>query len=194
MCVKDNQHLFHNRTPDSGELIIMVIFYLFIGVLAVFGDLWVNHTNYGFPQLKWIVIAFSTGVLISVVNVFIAYFTKSGQQLTSILKDILGESPIFWLLLLVIIGSISEEMVFRALSLNWLAYKITPWPAIMLTSIIFGALHGFFRFPFILWSFTALLWGIVLGWLMIASGFILVPVIIHVTINLLGIAWLRMSN
>lgn len=191
MCEKDSQHLFNNKSPGRGELLIMVFFYLFIGGLALLGDLFLNHTNYGFPQLKWLVMAVSTGVLISGVNVIIARFTPAGQKLESMLKDMLGNSSLSCLLLLVIIGAISEEIIFRGLGLGWLTSELGPWPALGITSIIFGFLHGFFRAPFVLWSITALAWGLVLGFMMLESGFILVPMIVHATINVLGVAWLH---
>ena len=194
MPKNDNQHLFNNQSSGMSGILIMLFFYLLTGVTAFFSDIFINHTNYGNPQLKWWVIAFLTGVLISGVNILIESFTWAGRRLNTMIKDMLADYPTFGLLILVVVGAISEEIIFRGLGLGWLTPKTGPWPALGITSIIFGFLHGFFRPPFILWSFTALIWGLILGLLMLKSGFILVPVVVHATINLFGVTWLRYGN
>ena len=175
---------------SRSELILMVVIYIFLGVFAFIVDRFINKTSYEIPQIRWLLIAISTGVLISCVNIVIAYFTQAGRRLASMLKESLKGASFFFVLLLVIVGSVSEELLFRALALKWLLRHFGPWFALILTSVGFGFLHGFFRPAFLLWSVSALAWGSVLGVLMLLSGLILVPVAVHVTVNILGVVYL----
>jgi membrane protease YdiL (CAAX protease family) len=99
--------------------------------------------------------------------------------------------PIIQVMLLVVIGAISEELLFRAFAQGGLSHLIGPWWSVIVVSFAFGALHGFFRPPLFWWSMLALVWGFVLGVLMLFTGSILVPVVVHVIINVSGVLHLK---
>ena len=181
----------NNGKNGKKQILFMVFFYVLFGVAAIGTDLYVNDTNYSIPELNQILIAISTGVLISCVNILITRFTDSGRKLSRMIHSILGPVDLSLSLLLVSVGAVAEELMFRALFLNYLASISGPVVSLGLTSLIFGGLHGFFRPPFIFWSVLATLWGLVLGGLMLWTGFIVVPVTVHVIINLTGVLYLK---
>jgi membrane protease YdiL (CAAX protease family) len=46
------------------------------------------------------------------------------------------------ILLIAIIGPAAEELMFRGLLLDWLRQKISPWPAMVLISLLFASVHS----------------------------------------------------
>ncbi len=187
----DMKSTFGSASLKKSDLLWMTVFYVFFGGASFILDLLINHTDYEIPELKWILIAVSTGMLISCLNLIVSRFTPAGRHLRSMLKEMLAGSSLFFLLLMIVVGSIAEEIAFRALALEWLMRYLAPWISIILTSLVFGFLHGFFRPPLVLWSVTAFSWGVILGYFMYLSGLILVPITMHITVNVLAVIFLR---
>ncbi|MFE9698846.1 CPBP family intramembrane glutamic endopeptidase [Streptomyces sp. NPDC006270] len=108
----------------------------------------------------------------------------------------LGESgagfpgwPVFLLSLAVVLALVpfqaaAEEYVFR----GWLVQVIgrvvrSPWPAIVLASLLFALAHGFGELSgFLLLLYSALWWG----WLVIRTGGLEAVIVMHVANNLLA--------
>lgn len=89
---------------------------------------------------------------------------------------------------IVLVGPFTEELVFRmGIQRHLVRHRMRPWVAILLTALIFGAIHGNpAQIP------GAVAFGVVLGWLYWRSGTIWMPVAAHVFNNLAGVAliWL----
>lgn len=78
-----------------------------------------------------------------------------------------------------VMGPIIEEIGFRGLILGGLLkMRCRPWIAILISAIIFASFHGF-GVPFV----TAMLFGILVGWLYWRTGSIIPGIIIHITNN-----------
>ena len=78
-----------------------------------------------------------------------------------------------------IFGPLIEEICFRGIVLDGLLkMRCRPWLAILLSSLLFALLHGLGA-NFV----TALLFGILVGWLYWRTGSIIPGLIIHVTNN-----------
>lgn len=75
---------------------------------------------------------------------------------------------------------IVEETAFRGFLTDWLARRLRPWVAVLISAALFGVIHGF----------TAALpvagIGLVCGWLRLRTGGLWLPVALHGLIN--GIA------
>lgn len=86
-------------------------------------------------------------------------------------------------LALVLVGPFSEELVFRmGIQRHLIRRNISPLGAILLTSILFGIVHGNpAQIP------GAMIFGIILGWLYWRSGCIWLSVAAHVFNNLIGV-------
>lgn len=83
-------------------------------------------------------------------------------------------------LLTVVLAPIFEELIFRKLLLDRLL-PFGEWSAILISAILFGAMHGnFYQF------FYAVLIGLVLGYLYVRSGNWRLCVLLHLIINLVG--------
>ncbi len=78
-----------------------------------------------------------------------------------------------------IFGPIMEEICFRGLVLDGLLKtRCRPWLAILISALLFALLHGLGA-NFV----TALLFGILVGWLYWRTGSIIPGIIIHITNN-----------
>ena len=87
-------------------------------------------------------------------------------------------------LAIVLVGPVTEELVFRmGIQRHLIRHRMRPWMAILLSALIFGAVHGNpAQIP------GAVVFGWVLGWLYWRSGTIWIPVAAHVFNNFVGVA------
>jgi membrane protease YdiL (CAAX protease family) len=87
-----------------------------------------------------------------------------------------------------VLAPIGEELLFRGLLLPHLARIVTPWAAIAISALLFGALHeahGVARIgPMAI--------GAILGWARLRSGTLRAPIAVHVIVNAsaLSVGWL----
>lgn len=79
----------------------------------------------------------------------------------------------------VIIGPIAEELVFRAAVLPWLSAWMSTVAALVVSASLFAVLHLYYGafVVIILW------YGVVLGWVRLRSGGMRAPIALHMTVN-----------
>ena len=114
-----------------------------------------------------------------VVNSFFAVF--KGDEVTNDVTELVNDSPI-WLMILVIviIGPIVEEIIFRKLLIDRLSRYGTTL-SIIISAVAFGLFHGnFYQF------FYAVAIGLVLGFMYAKTRNILYPIALHMIINFIG--------
>lgn len=90
-----------------------------------------------------------------------------------------GPVDVVLLILIVVVGApVVEELFFRGLLLRSVERRFGPWPAIIVSSLVFAAVH------FQLLQFPALaLFGLLAGWLTIRSGRLGPAIWAHVGFN-----------
>lgn len=81
--------------------------------------------------------------------------------------------------LAVVLAPVAEELLFRGVVLPHLARSLSPWTAIVVSSVLFGMLHVDHGVLLI----GPLSIGIVLGWARWRTGSIGVPILLHTTMN-----------
>ncbi|MGB3612888.1 MAG: CPBP family intramembrane glutamic endopeptidase [Elainellaceae cyanobacterium] len=101
--------------------------------------------------------------------------------------------PLVWpdLIWLGLLPGTSEELLFRGLLLP--AFGMN-WVGVGLSSLCFGLMHfsGIQQWPYIVWASII---GVVLGISAIATGSLLVPLVAHVTTNIVsGCLWKLMQT
>lgn len=89
-------------------------------------------------------------------------------------------TPGILLLLALVAAPVLEELVFRGALLPWLATFLTPWRAVAISSLLFGALHVSSHGLHIA---SAIAFGGVLGWLRIRSRSLVLCMVLHLAIN-----------
>lgn len=97
-------------------------------------------------------------------------------------------SPLFWpdLIWLGLLPGLSEELLFRGVMLPAFGLNVT---GLVISSICFGVLHmsGRSHWPYVIWA-TAV--GMLLGYSVMLTGNLLIPVVAHIVTNLISsITW-----
>ena len=144
---------------------------------------WTDRKSFRFGQVKWPVYV---GVVLWMLPViFIVNLLLETLTLEDLNKDVfamLVYNP-WGVLAIVLVGPFTEELVFRMGIQRHLArHRMRPWMAILLSALIFGAVHGNpAQIP------GAVVFGCVLGWLYWRSGTIWIPVVAHVFNNFVGV-------
>lgn len=90
------------------------------------------------------------------------------------------------LVLIALLAGVGEELFFRGLLQPGLGRWIGVWPAVILTSVVFGALHWITP----AYALVAGLIGFYLGAFMVASGNLLVPILMHALYDFLALRYL----
>jgi membrane protease YdiL (CAAX protease family) len=97
------------------------------------------------------------------------------------LLDMAGQSGFFAFLLMVVAAPIFEELLFRGIILEGLLNNYTTGKAVLISSLIFGAVH---LNP---WQFvTGTVLGIFMGWVYANTRSVLPTIIIHASANATG--------
>jgi uncharacterized protein len=123
-----------------------------------------------------------TGLSEIIYAIWGTYRQSADFYLTMVLKP-LAVPDLFWLGLL---PGLSEELLFRGVMLP--AIGLDPI-GIVLSSLCFGVLHmtDTRQWPYAVW---ATLIGIILGFTMVETGNLLIPIVAHITTNIVsGLAW-----
>jgi membrane protease YdiL (CAAX protease family) len=94
-----------------------------------------------------------------------------------------GSTPLE-LLTLAAMAGLGEEALFRGVIQTALAGHLPPWAAVALTALLFGAAHWLTTSYAVLAAFV----GAYLGWLLLASGNLLVPIVAHAVYDLVALS------
>lgn len=102
--------------------------------------------------------------------------------LDELIKPLLSQLSVTQLLILAILAGVAEEFFFRAFLQHWLSGLLGQVAAIIIASLIFGACH------LVTWFYGvfATAMGLYLGILMVYSGSVWPPVIVHALYDFLA--------
>jgi hypothetical protein len=87
------------------------------------------------------------------------------------------------LMLVAALAGIGEEALFRGVVQTALAGRLPPWAAVAATATVFGVAHALTA----AYAVLAALVGAYLGWLHLASGNLLVPIVTHALYDLVAL-------
>lgn len=164
-------------------------------IIMTISTLWVyfSKSNEISNYLQFNFTLFFQGILAGIVLAFAGYLfyrfakkTKIFYETVELFEERLA--PVFKnlkprdIMILSLVSGFSEEVLFRGL--------VLPTFGIVIASISFGLLHlpGFKYWIYALW---ATLSGFLLGFLLILSGSLWLPITTHVTNNIIGMIMLR---
>ena len=153
-------------------------------IIIFFGKRYVE-LSFGHIERRMVWPAVGMSVLIAASQAFVLF---SALSLLDVDLQFQGEelerrqrlvSGIAGILNACIFAPIGEEICFRGIILGGLLKtRCRPWIAILVSAIIFASFHGFGE-NFV----TAMLFGILVGWLYWRTGSIIPGIIIHITNN-----------
>lgn len=110
------------------------------------------------------------------------YRASASQYLQLVIQPLVW-TDLIWLGLL---PGLSEELLFRGVMLPALGLN---WVGLVLSSLCFGILHlnGLQQWSYVIWVSAV---GFLLGYSAVSTGNLLVPVVAHITTNLItGVSW-----
>jgi membrane protease YdiL (CAAX protease family) len=155
-------------------LLLIARFWLFFERVSLLPPYW-NPTE----LLQGVAIGLGiTGASAIAYQLWPAYGRSADLYLTLVLK------PLTWpdLVWMGLLPGLSEELLFRGVMLPALGLNAN---GVVFSSLCFGVLHlsGFQQWPYVVWA-TCI--GLVLGISALWSGNLLVPIMAHITANLLS--------
>jgi len=121
-------------------------------------------------------IAIQIGIIVPIISQI-----PMPEYMQKILLDRGSETGVYSFISIVIAAPILEELIFRGIILNGLLKSYSPLKSIIISSLLFGLVH---LNP---WQFIgASIGGILSGWVYFKTKKITLPIIIHMTNNLLA--------
>lgn len=159
--------------------------------LFVVARLWLFFFHTELLAVQWsglsVLLGVGLGVGITAASSLVYYlwdgYRRSADFYLALILRPLAWPDLIWLGLL---PGLSEELLFRGVMLMSLGFN---GPALVLSSICFGVLHfsGSQHWSYVIWATVI---GFVLGYSAIATGNLLVPIVAHITTNLISsLAW-----
>jgi membrane protease YdiL (CAAX protease family) len=160
-------------------------------VLLGISKLWMYVGNVALFPIDWqpdlLPLAFGLSIVIAALSGLL-YWVWPAYRLSTVFYLDLVVRPLRWpdLFWLGILPGMSEELLFRGTLLPSLGGD---WLALGLTSVAFGAMHlsGRKYWPYAFWAGCV---GAMLGYSAIATGNLLVPIVAHISTNIIsGSIW-----
>ena len=155
-----------------------VLFYGPVALVSYLVLLWRHGWELFHPAPGWFfwsVVACAIGLLTCWLSkVFLGQFSWA-KDMESEFLNVLGPITVAEVAVLAGTSSIAEEAFFRGV--------LQPWLGIFYATVIFAAVHVPMSKKLLAWPIFALTIGFVLGWLLLASGSLIPPIVMHATIN-----------
>jgi len=108
------------------------------------------------------------------------------RRLSNEIRALLPRLQTWDVVLMAVTSGIGEELLFRGAMQSAWGF----WP----TVFVFSVAHGFFIRRYWAWMAFAAVAGVLFGWMVLATGTLLAPIIAHATINGLNLAWLERTR
>ncbi len=178
---------------NGAALVVLLIYGSLTAVAFLIGYLYDNYTIWLYPGVEQtygvfeqIGIGIGIGIAISSAILLAEQNSRWMQLMDEFLGVMLGSFGTVELILLILLGSVAEELMFRG--------ALQPAIGLGMQAALFAILHtgparlAMFMLP---WTVTAFVSGVVLGVLFESTGTLLAPIAAHLTINAIGAVRMR---
>lgn len=113
-------------------------------------------------------------------------FPQVRRDVLRLIVPMLRGVTVWQMLLIAVLAGVGEELFFRGLLQPGLGDWVGVWPALILTSALFGALHWITP----TYALLAGLIGLYLGGFMAVSGNLIVPILVHALYDFFALRYL----
>jgi membrane protease YdiL (CAAX protease family) len=149
-----------------------------------------SNYDFGIGSIKIILLlCFATAAILIGIKFPIVSQIPMPEYMQKIFLDDGSSTGVYSFITIVIAAPILEELIFRGIILNGLLKSYSPLKSIIISSLLFGLVH---LNP---WQFIgASIGGILSGWVYFKTKKITLPIIIHMTNNLLAFLVIYFSS
>lgn len=144
----------------------------------------------GTSTSSWLVLSPLLGLAIAALVIALSRLVVKryawGRSLHRDFRHLLGPLTTREILILALASSIGEELLFRGALLPWIGL----WPQ----AIIFALLHVGPGSRFLPWTASALVMGVVFGWMYQYTGDLGGPIVAHFTINFVNLRFIARTD
>ena len=164
-------------------------------ILLMVAKIWLRVGSIMLLPVRYTTIALGQGIGLGIAitlasslvyRIWAAYRHSADYYLKLVLK------PLIWpdLIWLGLLPGLSEELLFRGVMLPALGLDLK---ALVFSSLFFGILHlsSFRQWAYVVWAAIV---GFILGFSVLATGNLLVPIVAHITTNLISSSLWKWSD
>jgi membrane protease YdiL (CAAX protease family) len=142
--------------------------------------------------LKAVLLYFLAAPVVTLLSMTIRWLVPN-LEIHEMLRQIVLQ-PVAWKVAIafsaVVAAPLAEEIFFRGLLQSMLRKHMAPWPAIIVTSVVFGLIHLSVPDSVI----PLMLFGAALGWAYENTGRLLTPILLHMVFNGVSVSAALMSG
>lgn len=137
-------------------------------------------------MLVMALLGIAAGAVVSTASLLLSRHVRWFGLLDSFFVNLIGGFSAGELILMVLLGSVAEELFFRG--------AMQPSLGLVVQALVFAAMHTgprrlfFFLLP---WTVMAFGTGLFFGWMFMYTGCLLAPITAHLTVNTMGIVRMR---
>jgi len=163
-----------------------VAFYLVMAAGGLAWAAWLEGPGFLTPARDpaWLASSLGLGAaaaaVVHGVSVLLERWIKSLKALSEELRAVFGTLGHAEVVAFSFSSALGEELLFRG--------ALLPATGLVVSSLVFGAAHGFFHPRYLAWSLFAVAMGFVLGGLTLWTGNVVAAVICHFTVNYWALA------
>ncbi len=207
----DPDEVIHNTLGQPGMQALLVMLVLSLAAATVMLLIWrrwprlwtlARPPGFGFvapAQAAFFLLAVVIGLAAPILGGWLTQWLAHGHAVTQNIRQLGENTPLGWriplVILVVSLGPLVEELLFRGVLLSALLKRWGSVAAIVLSSLVFALAH----LPGLNWQLFALpdllLLALALAWLRLRSGSIWTSVVAHSANNLLAVAaWFMVAH
>lgn len=184
-----SDYMMQKTTENANSLLILyslLFLLLFVTISAVRKKNPLSESNLRGLPINIIPVLFMVAIgSILFFDSIINLLPDSAVENFSEESSFVGAGTFGWSLLAkALLGPIVEELTFRGLAFGRFRKGIPTWAAMLLSSLLFGLVHGE-----LLWMINAFFLGILLCLVADFTNTILSSIFVHVTFNAFGVIW-----
>lgn len=150
------------------------------------------HVESGWQTLLWGVASTLPPLLVLMLVFQLDYgpFKRLIALSRNSLAPLFAGASLLDLALVSALAGLGEELLFRGVIQEALVDYFSPWPALVIASILFGLVH-FLTFTY---AVFAALFGFYLGWLLLDHDNLSVPIIVHGLYDFIALVYLTRGS
>ena len=140
----------------------------------------------GETSIEWLLVSpllgIGAGLVVVLLSRLAVRYYRWARRLHIDFRHLLGQLSSREIFILAVASAVGEELLFRG--------ALLPWIGLVAQAVIFALLHIGPGVRFLPWTISALVMGLLFGWLVQLTGDLGAPIAAHFTINYLNLRYI----